>query len=545
MDTTELNQAVQQPNVTGALQQLLLSRANTPEQSQQVQQNRQSTLQQYQDSLRAPPTPEYSPSTAAAYNWIGNMGRMSPFAAVTSGIGAGGKMLGEMQAAKRQGYIDAAKAGYSDAAAQDVLDSRELSNLRGAAGRAGANGTTGAEKILPLYSKIFNSYSQQAKDMQFADPAERTAWIRGRTDEAVASAVSQFGGSVNPDVLARLHAMSSQSSQTSDVPSESLRAQPIGLSQRIQTPSDEISSTPPPGMLSLVFRGKTPEQVRQMAQQVRDPAQRAELLSALDGGQPILQDFPKAAGTTMSNADRAKFSQLTPQGAPPFANKPNEALMKSGASAMGGAYAKEYEDMAAAAAPAKEQLDAYNALEKIDPNTNAFANVQGYIGTVLQGLGVDPNAPIIQDAIKNRQATTLISQMSNAALRGEKGVQTRSDEVRIGNELARTTDPKQAWKFLIQLGKERANRRIGAAEFATTNANENNGVPIAPRVKFTQSVIDDPLTQEFGGHTIFRTPTIEAFMRKYPDADVAEAVDYWKGLEQSWKSRKTANQGAR
>lgn len=547
-----LGEAAQAPNVTGALQQLMLSRgqaqpqqvdprqqmqqtllqrASTPQQARQVDQQRESALQAYQKSLLQPAMGNYTPTEHGLYSWLENMGKTtSPFDATARGIGAGGRMWGEQEAARQAGVVNAAKAGYSDAVGRDTLDSRELSNLRMGAAGASAGAALSAEKILPLYGKIFNSYSQQAKDMQFADPAERTEWIRRNTDEAMRSAVSQFGGAVSPAVLNQLF-----TTATGGDVSATRNIRSIDPIADEQSAAGEISSASPPGMPSLVFPGKTREYVRGQANKVANPTQRAELLHALDAGQPILQDFP---GGAMSNTDRAKFSQLTPQGTPPFKNKPNETLMNEGSKGMADQYAKEYAVMADAAIPAKDQLDAYNTLEKIDPNTSAFANVQGYVGTALQGLGLDPNAPIIQDAIKNRQAVTLISQMSNAALRGEKGVQTRSDEVRIGNELARTTDPKQAWTFLVKLGKERAQRKIDAAEFAAALAEANNGVPIAPRVKFVQSVADDPLTQDFGGKTIFRTPTIEAYLRKYPDADKSEAVEYWRSLEQGWNKRR-------
>ena len=256
----------------------------------------------------------------------------------------------------------------------------------------------------------------------------------------------------------------------------------------------------------------------------------------MDGSLPGWPTMPAEPSATPS-VDRSKFAQNPPPGTPPFRNVPNEKLMAKGAEGMGEAYTKDYTAMQDSAAAARDQLEAYNALEKIDPNTGAFADVQGYIGTALQGMGIDPNTPLIQDAIKNRQANTIISQMSNAALRGEKGVQTRSDEVRIQNELAKTTDPKQAWNYLVQLGKERAQRRVDMHQFAGEIAKNNNGVPIAAREKFISSIADDPLTQEFGGKLVFRSQVLDAFKRKYPDATDAEAIEYWRSLEQNWKTR--------
>ena len=546
-----LLEAVQEPNVSGALQQLLmakgaaspqasnpaalqqvmmqrmLGRQNTPEQSAQLQENRASALKQYQEALMQPSSGPMTASEVGAYNWIGNMGKMSPFAALTSGVAAGGQALMDSFAGERNGNVAAARVGYDDAAQLDVLDSRELPYLKaGATAKVSVGGTGGAEKILPLYGKIFNSYSQQAKDMQFATPAERTAWIRQNTDETVKATVGQFGISVNPEVLGKLFsATASVDSENADATSTSRIVQSNGSPSAKQTASSEISSASPPGM-----------QIAPGTQKARDSEASRLRNGEMDGSLPGWPTMPAEPSATPS-VDRSKFAQNPPPGTPPFRNVPNEKLMAKGAEGMGEAYTKDYTAMQDSAAAARDQLEAYNALEKIDPNTGAFADVQGYIGTALQGMGIDPNTPLIQDAIKNRQANTIISQMSNAALRGEKGVQTRSDEVRIQNELAKTTDPKQAWNYLIQLGKERAQRRVDMLQFAGQVAAENNGVPIAAREKFISSIADDPLTQEFGGKLVFRSQVLDAFKRKYPDATDAEAIEYWRSLEQNWKTR--------
>ena len=546
-----LLEAVQEPNVSGALQQLLmakgaaspqasnpaalqqvmmqrmLGRQNTPEQSAQLQENRASALKQYQEALMQPSSGPMTASEVGAYNWIDNMGKMSPFAALTSGVAAGGQALMDSFAGERNGNVAAARVGYDDAAQLDVLDSRELPYLKaGATAKVSVGGTGGAEKILPLYGKIFNSYSQQAKDMQFATPAERTAWIRQNTDETVKATVGQFGISVNPEVLGKLFsATASVDSENADATSTSRIVQSNGSPSAKQTASSEISSASPPGM-----------QIAPGTQKARDSEASRLRNGEMDGSLPGWPTMPAEPSATPS-VDRSKFAQNPPPGTPPFRNVPNEKLRAKGAEGMGEAYTKDYTAMQDSAAAARDQLEAYNALEKIDPNTGAFADVQGYIGTALQGMGIDPNTPLIQDAIKNRQANTIISQMSNAALRGEKGVQTRSDEVRIQNELAKTTDPKQAWNYLVQLGKERAQRRVDMHQFAGEIAKNNNGVPIAAREKFISSIADDPLTQEFGGKLVFRSQVLDAFKRKYPDATDAEAIEYWRSLEQNWKTR--------
>lgn len=513
-----LAQAGQQSNVPGALQSLLLQRVNSADQSNQLAQQRQSALEAYQASLLQQPT--ISPTEIGAYSWIGNMGRSAD--PLAQGIAAGGRALVDHDNRRMANEVSATQAGYEDARELDMIDSRELNVLRATSGvRAANGGLGGAEKILPLYRGLFNSFSQQAKDMQFTTPAERAIWIKKNTDEAVRAAVQQFGGSVNPAVLNNLFATTVESDENGIATSTEPAARSIEPTARTQTASSEISSTPPPAM--KVTPG---EQVSRDSE-----------ASRLRNGEVTGDLPPWPAMPSEPSVNRAKFSQSAPPGTPPFRNVPNEKMVAKGAEGMGENYAKDFTTMQDTAASARDQLEAYNALEKIDPNTGAFANAQGYIGVALEGMGIDPNTPLIQDAIKNRQANTIISQMSNAALRGEKGVQTRSDEIRIQNELAKTSDPKQAWNYLVQLGKERAQRRVDMFQFAWQVASQNNGVPIDARNKYLAVIEDDPLTQEFGGKLVFRTQFIDAFKRKYEDATDAEAIEYWKSLEQGWKSR--------
>ena len=363
-----LLEAVQEPNVSGALQQLLmakgaaspqasnpaalqqvmmqrmLGRQNTPEQSAQLQENRASALKQYQEALMQPSSGPMTASEVGAYNWIGNMGKMSPFAALTSGVAAGGQALMDSFAGERNGNVAAARVGYDDAAQLDVLDSRELPYLKaGATAKVSVGGTGGAEKILPLYGKIFNSYSQQAKDMQFATPAERTAWIRQNTDETVKATVGQFGISVNPEVLGKLFsATASVDSENADATSTSRIVQSNGSPSAKQTASSEISSASPPGM-----------QIAPGTQKARDSEASRLRNGEMDGSLPGWPTMP-AGPSAASSVDRGKFAQSTPPGTPPFRNVPNEKLMAKGAEGMGEAYTKDYTAMQDSAAAARD-----------------------------------------------------------------------------------------------------------------------------------------------------------------------------------------------
>ena len=571
MDTNQaltLTQAAQAPNVQGALQQLLLSRIRTPEQQQQLEQRRAAGLQKYQQALQAEPYGSYTPTEHAAYTWIGNMGKMNDWAALTSGIAAGGSMLGDIQKQKMQNNVTAGKVGYEDAKDQEKIDTSEMAAIRGMT--TGKLTVQGMEKIMPLYGRLFNSFSQQAKDIQFTDPEERRNWIKASTDAAVASAVEQFGGNVNQEVLARLHqtavAESAGGGTSGGVKpgTESDKPKPVWPNTAPETDPTSIKFAGPNtigpvsgspeaknGTVSihdsLGAKLSVPDRAKaaKLIERINDPTststsrqsdelelKRLILTYQTNDSATSAPGTKTATDSPMSPETRSKFNQQnTLPGNPPFVNKPNEAMMKEGAKTMGSEYGKDYADMREVAAAAKEQLDAYTSLEAIDPNTNAFANAQGYVGMALQGLGLNPNTPLIQDAIKNRQANVLIAQMSNAALRGEKGVQARSDEVRIKDELARTTDPKQAWKFLIQLGKERALRRMEMFEYAGSVAEKNNGVPIMARQKYINETANDPLTQRIGNKLVTRSQFIRDFLNANKGAQPTDAIGVWRQLE--------------
>lgn len=143
MSPLDLTQAVQQPNVPGALQQMLLSRVHSPEQSQMLEQQRQQALSSYQDALRQPAYGNYTPTEASLYTWIANMPHPD---AVYRGIAAGGQQLANQETARVKGDIAAAKVGYEDATGLDKLDTQELAALRSMAGRSGTGPTVKMDK---------------------------------------------------------------------------------------------------------------------------------------------------------------------------------------------------------------------------------------------------------------------------------------------------------------------------------------------------------------------------------------------------------------
>lgn len=125
-----------------AISNLLSTKANYLAQQNPAQQAqaRQSALERYQEALKSNPSGEYTPTEHALYTNIENMGRMTPWGALTSGIGAGGKFAGQLEGAKFRNNIEAAKVGYGDLVGQDKSDTAELMAIKGMLPKTGQGG---------------------------------------------------------------------------------------------------------------------------------------------------------------------------------------------------------------------------------------------------------------------------------------------------------------------------------------------------------------------------------------------------------------------
>jgi len=138
-----LPQAAQSRDVTGALQQLLMSRIPSQEQEQRQAMSRADALGEYQNRLRQPAMGEdYTPTLHSLYSMIGNFGPGTPTGyAALKGIAQGGAMLGEQAKLKQAGELAAAKLGYED---EKDLDKLDLMNVRGLSMLAGRGGSAGS-----------------------------------------------------------------------------------------------------------------------------------------------------------------------------------------------------------------------------------------------------------------------------------------------------------------------------------------------------------------------------------------------------------------
>jgi len=211
-NATTLAGAAQQPNVSGALQQLLLSRVHTPDQANTMDQARQSGLEQYQAALRGDPAGTFTPNDQSMGAWVEALGNgQRGFNAVASGIGAGAKFQAAKEAAMASGNVTAAKVGYDDAKDQDNMQERELNALKTGMGSRSQgkiihfnddkgnlyllNNITGEQKVIPasqspLWTKTYTLAFDQAVKTRNEDPEAYATELANRAVQNSPEAVA-------------------------------------------------------------------------------------------------------------------------------------------------------------------------------------------------------------------------------------------------------------------------------------------------------------------------------------------------------------------
>lgn len=89
-----------------------------------------------------------------------------------------------------------------------------------------------------------------------------------------------------------------------------------------------------------------------------------------------------------------------------------------------------------------------NELRQLKFNPGVFAKWQQRGGNLLEALG--NNGPLAKMAAQSSNAEALLTAMSNARISLEHGVQTKDDEIRFKNELAKITDPREAYEYMLK-----------------------------------------------------------------------------------------------
>ena len=376
-----------------------------------------------------------------------------------------------------------------------------------------------------MHNNLRNEAAQVAKDYNFNTPQEREQWITEYTNRGITNYLENFATQPLGPRGAKPEADEPQVTQpqVTQAPGRAqTAARNIGLIQtELQRPENQSGER---------FTILQEELAREQA--LLDQAPTQTPTASMSGGKAAEQ--PRAATTVPAATSNATVSSGVQ---PTKRNIPFEEASKQGAKEMASAYVKDYEALQQEAAAAAQQKAAFDALQKIKPNTGLFANTEQVVGSLFSALGQDPNSPTIQNAMKTRSAEQILSQLTNASLKAEKGVQTKTDEVRIYKEFPKTSDFQKVWDFSVKLGQERAQRKLDQRDYFESVAAQNNGIPIGARRKWDQEMQGDPITQYLGGKLIFRSDFIKAYNNKYPDLGTEGAVAKRREKEKEYQAR--------
>lgn len=100
----------------------------------------------------------------------------------------------------------------------------------------------------------------------------------------------------------------------------------------------------------------------------------------------------------------------------------------------------------------QNMMNTVDELKQLKFNPGAFAQWKQTGGSIADAFGV--KGPLVDMANQSSNANALLQALSNARISLEKGVQTRDDEVRFKAELAKITDPRDAYNYMLTHMKE-------------------------------------------------------------------------------------------
>ena len=528
-------------SVNGVLQSLMeqyQARMN-PQDYQRQAQGRNALIDEYEQGVRNAP-PGMSQFQMGISNWLG-AGGTGPND-IVRGVGNAQSQFAKQQLsqheARQQGLLDTAKMRDLIAKEEDAA----LKSQIGLVSKAGIGKQISPEKLSAMYTGAMNHFAQIAKDLDFSeysDPGKaRAQWIKEQTDATLNNYLAKFatqptgprGEAIKPFDMETMAG--------------------IAVPEKATTPEfdpTKVGLRVPAGQGSPDINKLSPTE-QQMAAALKAGTGMAQNPATAQAGNQMLQglqqQFPMKGLISKAPIEPASLvAQPTAQVpapapiAPPLRNKPAEKGAEKGAQEMAASYVKDYETVQAEAAAAAQQKAAFDALQKIKPQTGLFANAEQVVGSLFSALGQDPNSPTVQNAMRTRNAEQILSQLTNASLKAEKGVQTKTDEVRIYKEFPKTSDFQQVWNFSVKLGQERAQRKLEQRDFFDTVAAQNNGTPTRARQLWDRQMTNDPITQYLGGKLIFRSDFIRAYESKYPDLGRDGAVQKWREMEQDYQAR--------
>lgn len=175
-------------------------------------------------------------------------------------------------------------------------------------------------------------------------------------------------------------------------------------------------------------------------------------------------------------------------------------------------------------------IGAVNELKQLKFDPGAFAKWKQKGGNILEALGSE--GPLARAAAQSGNAEAILQNLSNARISLEKGVQTRDDEIRFKAEIARITDPKQGYEYMLKYMTEMANKSIEQQNYVESYRKQKgtyDGAEIAWQKRNQQF---GGVVKRYQGSFIGRSEFIKAIVNN-PANKKAYAGDESKLLERA------------
>lgn len=453
MDDVTLPQAAASNNPLQQIQQYLLNRVQQQPDPQVLAQQRQQSLEQYQNSLRQPPMGNYTGTEHGLYSWIRNMGRMSPFAAVTQGIASGG----DWQKANQEGLVHgdqlAFKAGYDDVKDRekesDLLDKSMMTLGKASLGKA-SNPVVKMDKDGNMV--VYDPVSGSSRVVHASQRGEyQRVWQKAYTaavDEGMENPESYAHG-VASRVLGQSPGFNPQVTPTGSEP------KPGAMDpNRVQ----DFILKGENGVPSLNLKGVSYNQARDQLNSIQNVTEREAALKALE---QAVGSAPQPNPASINYRDRREDKQI--QG---YGTKEGEGLFK------------ERENLTGLLGANSKVLSQLNALEELYKNPGMPEGEAGpriqQIRSFMKSFNIPVDESVGPADFANALATNMSLLQKNADGHNLLPGAMSNYEDQLLQKMAPTLSLTQPGRLaLIQFMKEVANANIRIANEGTKAAEGN------------------------------------------------------------------------
>lgn len=183
-----------------------------------------------------------------------------------------------------------------------------------------------------------------------------------------------------------------------------------------------------------------------------------------------------------------------------------------------------------------KMISAVNELKQLKFDPGAFAKWKQKGGNILEALGSD--GPLARAAAQSGNAEAILQNLSNARISLEKGVQTRDDEIRFKAEIARITDPKQGYEYMLKYMSEMANKAIEQHNFVENYRKQKGSYDGADTAWQKRNTEFGGVVKRYQGSFIGRSEFIKAIVNdpKNKAAYKGDEAALTQRAEREWNS---------